>query len=114
MHPRAPGTSGARFVAPGISPLRPIDIRPTVRARRRPMIERTRHGSTTRLRMAWPKGNALDLEVVRGLTAALCDAQRDGTRAIVLTGTGTIFGAGVNLIDITHRGPAYVREFLAA
>ena len=34
--------------------------------------------------------------------------------AVVLTGAGTVFSAGVDLRRIVEGGPAYVREFLPA
>jgi len=76
------------------------------------MIEPTRKGDVLWLRMAHGKANALDLELLRGLTGALREAS--SARAVVLTGTGTIFSAGVDLFRLTNGGPAYVREFVPA
>ncbi|MFT4201751.1 enoyl-CoA hydratase [Gordonia sp. (in: high G+C Gram-positive bacteria)] len=53
------------------------------------------------------KRNALDEEMVEGLTAAFDAAVAGGTRAIVLTGRGSVFCAGADL-----SGPVYDRDFL--
>ncbi len=58
------------------------------------------------------KVNALDLELLQALTAALREVEESA--AVVITGTGTAFSAGVNLQRIVAGGPSYVREFLPA
>ena len=62
------------------------------------------------VRLAHGKVNALDLELLR----TLIDTMRglaDGP-AVVLTGTGGVFSAGVDLRRVVAGGPDYVREFL--
>jgi enoyl-CoA hydratase len=69
------------------------------------------------LRLSHGKVNALDLELLRAITAtftALDDSDSDGSRAVVLTGAGRSFSAGVDLWRIVEGGPAYVRAFLPA
>jgi enoyl-CoA hydratase len=66
------------------------------------MVLRLRHG----------KVNALDLELLRAITAAMGDA--DPHAAVVITGAGTAFSAGVDLQRIVDGGRSYVREFLPA
>ena len=67
------------------------------------------------IRMEHGKANALDLELCRELQhdfeAAAEDPQVD---AVVLTGTGRIFSAGVDLPRLVDGGDAYVTDFVAA
>jgi enoyl-CoA hydratase len=66
----------------------------------------------TVLRMRHGKVNALDLELLRAVTDAMRDADRNG--AVVLTGDGPAFSAGVDLRRIVDGGEPYVREFVPA
>lgn len=66
------------------------------------------------LRMAHGKANALDLSLCHQLIAALGEIERADDRAVVLTGTGGIFSAGVDLLQIRDGGTAYLKEFLPA
>src|SRR5262249_41228244 len=58
------------------------------------------------------KVHALDLELLLAFTETM--QRLAGGPAVVLTGTGTVFSAGVDLRRIVAGGPAYVREFLPA
>jgi enoyl-CoA hydratase len=78
------------------------------------MIELTRRGGVAILRMAHGKANALDLEFCDALTRQLDECRRSPDRAIVLTGTGRMFSAGVDLLRLVDGGAVYVREFLPA
>jgi enoyl-CoA hydratase len=64
------------------------------------------------LRLQHGKVNALDLELVRAITAAMGTVAPE--RAVVITGAGSAFSAGVDLRRIVEGGEAYVREFLPA
>jgi enoyl-CoA hydratase len=75
------------------------------------MIERSEHDGILTLRLADGKVGALDVELVDALLREL-DAAAGGARALVLTGTGSIFSAGVDLVRLTREGPDYVRRFL--
>ena len=78
------------------------------------MIELDQHGDVALLRMAHGKANALDLELCNGLTSRLEEYRRSPARALVLTGTGRMFSAGVDLVRLTSEGATYVRAFLPA
>src|SRR5262245_15642095 len=74
------------------------------------MIEREdTHGITT-LRFAHGKVSALDLEFLQALDASL--AACEASRAIVLTGTGSSFSAGVDLFRLVRDGVPYVDRFV--
>jgi enoyl-CoA hydratase len=78
------------------------------------MIEVTQRQSVTVLRLAHGKANALDVELCRDLTAHLENAKTSGCGAVVLTGTGNIFCAGVDLLRMLDDGAAYLEVFLPA
>jgi enoyl-CoA hydratase len=66
------------------------------------------------LRLAHNKASALDIELVEALTRALSTATRERAKALVLTGTGTIFCAGVDLFRVVDGGAGYVQRYLPA
>lgn len=76
------------------------------------MIETIEHGEVAVLELHRGPVNALDLELLIGLPQAL--AAVDWAAAVVLTGAGRCFSAGVDLKRIVDDGPAYVAEFLPA
>lgn len=79
------------------------------------MIDLTHRGNVTVLRMAHGKANALDLELCEALTSQLDECQRSpSTGALVLTGTGRMFSAGVDLPRVVDGGASYTRVFLPA
>lgn len=77
------------------------------------MIESRREGQVTVLRLQHGKANALDLELLEEMDGRLA-ALGNGEDAVVLTGTGSIFSAGVDLFRLTGGGAAYVERFLPA
>ena len=78
------------------------------------MIE-TRDSSDVRiLRLAHGKANVLDTELFAALEGALAAAETEAVKAVVLTGTGNIFSAGVDLYRVVNGGRAYLEEFLPA
>jgi len=77
------------------------------------MLEREPHGSITVLRMAHGKASALDTDFLNALTEHF-EAELSGpAKAVVLTGTGGIFSAGVDLRKVL-QGRAYLETFLPA
>jgi enoyl-CoA hydratase len=75
------------------------------------MIIRSQDEGILTLRLAHGKASALDAELLDALLREL-DEIADDTRALILTGTGSIFSAGVDLFRLTREGADYVREFL--
>src|SRR5215470_10036601 len=75
------------------------------------MIERSQHDGILTLRLAHGKASALDVELLDALLREL-DSVAEDVRALVLTGTGSIFSAGVDLFRLTREGADYVRRFL--
>jgi len=78
------------------------------------VIDLTHQGSVAVLRMIHGKANALDLEFCDALTKQLEECRQTADGAIVLTGTGRMFSAGVDLLRVVDGGAAYVRRFLPA
>jgi enoyl-CoA hydratase len=75
------------------------------------MIERSQHEGVLTLRLAHGKASALDVDLLDALLREL-DGMAEDVRAVVLTGTGSIFSAGVDLFRLTREGADYVRRFL--
>ena len=78
------------------------------------MIESSRDGEIALLRLCHGKASALDLEFCEALERALESEERGSARALLLTGTGGIFCAGVDLRRLVAEGPSYVARFLPA
>lgn len=77
------------------------------------MLEIRREGDVDVIAMAHGKVNALDLELLEALSEAFRSRAADGT-AILLTGKGRMFSAGVDLRRIVEGGADYVHQFLPA
>ncbi len=78
------------------------------------MFELTHRGRVDILRMTHGKANAIDVELADGLVAQLGACLRSPAGAIVITGQGRMFSAGVDLPRLVAGGGAYVRTFLPA
>jgi enoyl-CoA hydratase len=78
------------------------------------MIESERRGEVTLLRLAHGKASALDLELLNALEEALEREAASSAKAIVITGTGSIFSAGVDLYRVLDGKRAYLEKFLPA
>jgi enoyl-CoA hydratase len=75
------------------------------------MIERTINDGILTLRLAHGKVSALDVELLDALVREL-EAAADDVRALIITGTGSTFSAGVDLFRLTQGGAEYVHRFL--
>jgi enoyl-CoA hydratase len=78
------------------------------------LIEISEQEQVTVLTMKYGTANAQNLEFCREITSTFEELRRSSTRAVVLTGQGRIFCAGVDLVRLTNEGAAYVEEFLPA
>ncbi len=76
------------------------------------MIHRQDHESLAVLRIEHGKANAVDVQLFEELGAELDRLEQDEARAIVLTGTGRIFSAGVDLFQVLDGGKDYLDRFL--
>ena len=81
------------------------------------MLKLTHHDSIREIQLARPPVNALNLELLRAIRAAVDDSVREGMRGIVLSGAPGLFSAGVDvpaLLALDRAGVlAYWREFFA-
>ena len=64
------------------------------------------------LKLAHGKVSAMDIELGEALIDAFKAAQDDSVGAVILTGTGSSFSAGVDLFRVLDGGPDYARRFL--
>jgi enoyl-CoA hydratase len=78
------------------------------------MIELSHRGGIAVVKMVHGKANALDIEFCEAVAAQFEALRGADTRAVVLTGQGQMFSAGVNLIRLSDGGADYVRRFLPA
>jgi len=78
------------------------------------MIHQEAHDHVTVLRVEHGKVNALDLELCTELTQKLGALEDAATGAVVLTGTGGSFSAGVDLFRLLKEGKPYLNPFLPA
>ena len=78
------------------------------------MIETSIDGDIAILRMMHGKANAQSVEFCDAVAMALREQGQGAARAVVLTGTGSIFSAGVDLVRISNEDAGYVQRFLPA
>jgi len=80
-----------------------------------PMLQRELDDGVITLRLAHGKASALDLELCHALQAEFEGAAESADiRALILTGTGSIFSAGVDLPRLVNGGKDYVQDFVEA
>lgn len=79
------------------------------------MLEREITDGILTIRLAHGKASALDLELCAALQSAFEEAATDAAvGAVVLTGTGSIFSAGVDLPRMISAGGDYIQDFVEA
>jgi enoyl-CoA hydratase len=78
------------------------------------MIHIEREGAVTVLRIEHGKVQAMDLEQMTAFSETLDELRSLRPGAVILTGTGSAFSAGVDLPRILEGGPHYVKKFLPA
>jgi enoyl-CoA hydratase/carnithine racemase len=66
------------------------------------------------LTMTSGRVNAMDVELLTELTDCVRDLRQRGANALVITGAGAVFSAGVDLFQVLDRGPAYIDELITA
>jgi enoyl-CoA hydratase len=76
------------------------------------MIEQSEKGGIVILKLVHGKANTMDIELCQAVIAAFDQLRTSSARAVVLTGQGGIFSAGVDLVRTSEGGPAYVRKIL--
>jgi len=76
------------------------------------MIDIETKGDIAVVAMRHGKANALDTELCEALAARFAELRGGSVKAIVLTGRGTIFSAGVDLKRVSAGGAGYIRRFL--
>ena len=76
------------------------------------MIHREDRDGIALLRIEHGKANTLDIELCNAIVEAFEGAS--DARAVVLTGTGKIFSAGVDLFRVLEGGTSYIDAFVPA
>lgn len=75
------------------------------------MIERTDHDGIVTLRLAHGKVSAFDIELCEGLARAFAEIGATEARAVIVTGSGSVFSGGVDLFRVLDGGSEYVERF---
>src|SRR5687768_2110577 len=76
------------------------------------MIQRDDRDGIRILRLAHGKVSAMDIELGEAFVREMHDAATASVGAVIVTGTGSSFSAGVDLFRIVEDGPEYGRRFL--
>ena len=76
------------------------------------MIERRDSDGIRVLKLAHGKVSAIDVELCEAMIAEMKGAMEPSARAVIITGTGSSFSAGVDLVRLTKEGQAYARRFV--
>jgi enoyl-CoA hydratase/carnithine racemase len=78
------------------------------------MIDIKSQGGIAVMTLAHGKANALDTEFCEAIAARFRELAFSDAKAVVVTGQGNIFSAGVNLVRLSEGGADYTRQFLPA
>lgn len=78
------------------------------------MIDVVEQGDIAVIEMHHGKANALDTAFCDALALRFQRLRETSSRAVVLTGQGRMFSAGVDLPQMIEAGAPYIREFLPA
>jgi len=78
------------------------------------MIELGTQDGVAILRMADGKANAMTIDFCEAMTERFEEVRTSAARAVVVTGSGKIFSAGVDLLRLQEGGRPYIRKFLPA
>ena len=78
------------------------------------MIEREDVGPVAVLRMSHGKVSALDADFCDALVKEIESVAASNAKALVVTGTGAAFSAGVDLFKVLDGGADYLKRFLPA
>lgn len=78
------------------------------------MIETRMDAGIAVLTLQHGKANTLDIDFCKALAARFIDLRTYDAKAVVMTGRGKIFSAGVDLKRLSEGGTPYIREFLPA
>lgn len=76
------------------------------------MIERKDVAGIRTLKLAHGKVSAIDIELGEAMIAEMQAAMDPSVKAVILTGSGSSFSAGVDLFRVVKDGPEYGRRFL--
>ena len=76
------------------------------------MVKREDLDQIAVLRMEHGKVNALDIDLCRAIVASLDEVEKSNANAVVLTGTGATFSAGVDLVRLLNSSAEYVSGFV--
>ena len=76
------------------------------------MIERKEADGIRVLKLAHGKVSAMDVELGDAFTHEMAAAMDPAVRAVIVTGSGSSFSAGVDLFRLINDGPDYARRFL--
>ena len=78
------------------------------------MFDVSQHGDIAVLQMSYGKANAIDLEFCQGIEEQLEEIRKSSAKALVLTGEGNIFSAGLDLVRVLEGGSEYCQALVPA